>query len=158
MSYTLESYDQLSGTLYSLQCDMPDGITFLPDNLEESKTTDDFIFPDSTSELRKILRKSNCEFKDLIDGPQKYRVQRNADWVSPIIFIGQSILSREVAMSFAINLISSYVYDLFKGDVDNKIVKCEIVFQDGARKVKKIKFEGTAAQLSELPSIINKIK
>ena len=86
MDYKIEPYDQLLVYLESLGCRMPDGIAFLPENLNDSKSPSDFIFLDSTSELKKILRQGNCQYVDLSEAPPRYRVQKNDEWICPMIF------------------------------------------------------------------------
>jgi hypothetical protein len=127
MPYKIESYDNLHDILSGLGCNVPESITILPENLTESKSTEDFIYTDSKSDLKKLIRQSEYQYQELYEGKQKYRLQRNADWVCPAIYLGTAVLTNENVVSFIINLISSYAYDKLKGEHPSKTIKCEII-------------------------------
>lgn len=74
--------------------------------------------------------------------------------------IGFSVLSENPQLiEISISLISSYLYDLFKGSGGNKKVKFDIVIgNENNKSFKKISYEGDIDGVKELNSIIKNLK
>ena len=61
-------------------------------------------------------------------------------------------------VSIALNLLSSYIYDRFKGTTGSKKVKLEIYVEVKKNKsVKKIVYDGDASELDKLKEIIKNL-
>ena len=81
------------------------------------------------------------------------------DWIAPTIFIAASLLSQDPNFaSLAINIISNYLTDWFKGVPGRKNVKLDVVVERQARKTYvKISYDGDVEGMSEIPEIVKKV-
>ena len=119
----------------------------------------EYIYSESTTDVRKALRSENLIIEYLTIDKPLLRARKSADWFGPILFISYSVLSENpTIIGISLNLISSYLYDYFKGAiVETKKVKFEIVIETKKRKIlKKIKYEGTVEGIKELTEVIKR--
>ena len=128
----------------------------MPENLEEAKSKEEFIFSDSLSDIEKIFKENNVSFSQLGGFSDQYRIRKNADWWGPSLFFGASILSENSnVVSIALNVLSNYLTDFFKGSFSDKKVKIEIYVEERKDvKFKKITYEGGVEGIKELEKII----
>lgn len=156
MNYKIEEYNHLAKEFKRLDLDISSSIIFLPENLEESKSKEDFIFSDSVSDIEKIFRENNVPFSQLGGYSDQYRIRKNADWWGPALYFGASMLSENTTVvSIALNVLSNYLTDFFKGSFSEKKVKIEIYVEERKNvKFKRIIFEGSAEEIKELEKII----
>ena len=156
MNYKIEEYNHLAKEFKRLDLDISSSIIFLPENLEEAKSKEDFIFSDSISDIEKIFRENNVSFSQLGGYSNLYRVRKNADWWGPALYFGASMLSENsTVVSIALNVLSNYLTDFFKGSFSEKKVKIEIYVEERKDvKFKKITYEGNVEGIKELENII----
>lgn len=156
MNYKVEEYNHLAEKFRRLELDISSSLIFLPENLEEAKSKEEFIFSDSLSDIEKIFRENNVSFSQLGGYSDQYRVRKNADWWGPAIYFGASMLSENsTAVSIALNVLSNYLTDFFKGSFGDKKVKIEIYVEERQDlKFKKITYEGGVEGIKELENII----
>jgi hypothetical protein len=154
MNYIIEDSD-LFTKISSLNLSIPESITFLPENIEKVNNENELIFADSTIDIRKLFRLNSVETTELIPISKSYN-RKAADFYGPAIFVSLSMLSENPnVVSVALNLLSSYIYDRFKGTTGSKKVKLEIYVETKKNKaVKKIIYDGDASELHKLKDII----
>ena len=76
------------------------------------------------------------------------------DWFGPTIFIPLMVISQNPnIVSFCLNIISNYVYDLFKGKNKDPSINCSFLYEDKQKK-KKIEYEGPVSGLKEIEKIM----
>ncbi|MFV8334730.1 hypothetical protein ACNQF7_01445 [Flavobacterium sp. RSP29] len=157
MSHTIEHFDPGKESDL-LECVTNNDLIFLPENLEADAL--EYVYPESTSDLRKIFRANNLSAFYLCSDKPMLRARKSADWFGPTLFINYAILTENPDLiSISLNLISSYLYDFFKGSPNNKNVKFEIVIQNKKEKgFQKIKYEGNIEGIKELSGIIKQLK
>ena len=56
-------------------------------------------------------------------------------------------------VSFCLNIISNYVYDLFKGKNKDPSINCSFIYEDKQKK-KKVEYEGPVSGLKEIEKIM----
>lgn len=154
MNYIIED-SNLFTKISSLNLSIPESITFLPENIENVNNQNELIFTDSTIDIKKLFRLNSVETAELIPISKSYN-RKAADFYGPAIFISLSMLSENPnVVSVALNLLSSYIYDCFKGTTGSKKVKLEIYVETKKNKtVKKIIYDGDASELDKLKDII----
>lgn len=157
MNYIIEDSD-LFTKISSLNLSIPNAITFLPENIEKVDSENELIFADSTIDIKKLFRLNSVETGELIPISKSYN-RKAADFYGPAIFISLSMLSENPnVVSVALNLLSSYIYDRFKGTTGNKKVKIEIYVETKKNKsVKKIVYDGDVGELDKLNEIIKNL-
>lgn len=156
MNYKVEEYNQLVEEFRRLDLDVSSSLIFLPENLEEAKCKEEFVFSDSLSDIEKIFRENDIPFIQLGGYSGQYRVRKNADWWGPALYFGASMLSENSTfVSIALNVLSNYLTDFFKGSFSDKKVKIEIYVEERRGvKFKKITYEGGLEGIKELENII----
>jgi hypothetical protein len=157
MNYIIEDFDPGKQSDL-LQCVTNNDLIFLPENIEDDVLQ--YVYPESTSDIRKVFKANNLATFYLCSDKPKLRARKSADWFGPALFINFAILSQNPDLiNIALNLISSYLHDFFKGSPNNKKVKFEIVVQTKQEKgFQKIKYEGDIDGIKELDAVIKQLK
>ena len=70
-----------------------------------------------------------------------------------------TLLSNPNVVSVALNIVSSYIYDFFKGNPGRKTVAIDIfVEQQGDKTVKKISYKGGPEGIKDLANVIKQLE
>ncbi|WP_405569676.1 hypothetical protein [Winogradskyella sp. Asnod2-B02-A] len=159
MNYKIEESNLLE-KLSELEIDIPESLTFLPENISEVSNKSDFIFADSTTDFKKVFRLNNIAAAQLNSDSSIYRNRKSADYYGPAIFISLSMLSEnQHLIAIAINVASEYCKDFFKGTLGKKKVKLDIYVETHKKKtVKKISYEGDSEGIKDLVDVIKSVK
>lgn len=159
MDYTITE-TKLASILEKFKLQMPENLSFLPENIEDAENAKDLIYPDTLTELRKTLRLQQVTVSTLEDTKPQLLGRKSADLYLPSLFIGVgAVLSNPNLVSVALNIVSSYVYDFFKGNPGKKTVALEIyVEQQGDKIIKKIKYRGDPEGIKELSKVIKQLE
>ncbi|WP_299212550.1 hypothetical protein [uncultured Dokdonia sp.] len=159
MNYKIEESNLLE-KLSELEIEIPESLTFLPENISEVSNKSDFIFADSTTDFKKVFRLNNLGATELNSDSSIYRSRKSADYYGPAIFISLSMLSEnQHLIAIAINVASEYCKDFFKGTIGKKKVKLDIYVETHKKKtVKKISYEGDSEGIKDLTEIIKSLK
>lgn len=160
MEQIIEKYINLNDRLTELECITTNSICFLPENIVDAKSVSEFIYIDSTQTVKKLFKKNNISVETLDSNPTRFRQKRSSDWFAPTLFIGFSLLSDNSTMvSLALNVISNYLTDFFKGNFGEKKVKMEIIIETFPKKTyKRLIYEGNTEGLKNLEVIIKSLK
>ena len=134
-------------------------IILIPDNwLHDGQ---DPVYPTTLDPVRKLFKLNKLTYEPLypIIDSVKYRDNRSIDWVAPIMLVTASFVSENpAAISIALNVISTYVVDIFKGLNKTPNIKLSIVLQKSDKAdVRKVNYEGPASGLTELDNVIKNI-
>lgn len=146
------------------KCNLSNKFVFLPENIESANSNDEYIFTDTLTDLNKIFRSKNIEFEIFGGNSGLQRSRKSADLYLPAILISYAVLSENANLiSVALNLISNYVTDFFKGSKNSKKVNLEIYVETEETKktkkiIKKITYQANSEGLKELPEILKSIK
>jgi hypothetical protein len=145
--------------LKNIDCCKPSDFCFLPENIETAKSVNNFVFSESTPTIQKLFKKHEIPEEKISDNKYVYRHRHSVDLYGPIIFISYSLLTENSSLiSIALNVISNYVFDYFKGSFGTHKVKFEFVVEVEENRVyKKINYEGGAEGLKNIENIIKTI-
>lgn len=160
MDYKVEEVD-ITTKLTNLGLTLPDSLAFFPENFENANVADDFIFTDSMLDLNKIFKQEkNISINALGNDTEKYRSRKNADVYLPAMFFALSVITENPAIvSISLNVLSSYVYDFFKGTLGQKTAHIDLYIETKEKgKVKKISYKGSADGLKDLEKVIKAMK
>lgn len=160
MSYKTEPFNQLVNSISKHAIDLDKGVYFIPENIFDSEETSNFIYSETTSDLKKIFRKSNVPINYLTEDKPLLFSRKSADWFGPTLMFSFSVLVHNPHLiGISLNLISNYLYDFFKGKTGDKSVKFEVIVE---RKKKeefvKINYEGSIEGIAELERVIKSSK
>lgn len=92
-----------------------------------------------------------------LNEPTMLLEQRSGEWFAPAMLItSQFMASHPNVVSIACNLVSSYIYDIFKGTAKPKVRMTVLCERKGTSKVFRIDYEGDVEGLSSLQTAIEK--
>jgi len=156
MNYKIEKFTELDE--FQLLSDKE--ICFLPENLVETSITSEFIYSETTTDLRKIFKKEKLIIDYLTEDKPLLRSRKSADWFGPTILLGITVLTEnQHLIGLTINVISSYLYDFFKGSIGNKKIKFDIVLENQkGKEYQKITYEGDIEGVKNLVNVIKQLK
>jgi hypothetical protein len=160
MNYKIENYNEIENKLDLLDSSSDNVFYFIPENINENINSSEYIYTETTTDIRKLFKSENIDIEYLTNDRPLLRSRKSADWFGPTLFITFSLLSENSTMiGISLNLISSYLYDNFKGITGNKKVKFEIIIESKKKKeYKKINYEGSIEGIKELESLIKQLK
>jgi hypothetical protein len=159
MDYVIEELDLVS-KLDELHLALPEKLSFGPENLESVGIKDDFVFAESVVDLGKLFKSNGIEVGFLGGDTELYRARKNADIYLPAIFFGISqITENPTIVSVALNVLSSYVFDFFKGGFGRKTAHIEFYLETKEKGiVKKLSYKGDAEGLKNLDKVIKSLR
>jgi len=161
MSISIDEYVNVEDRALALDCDIPTSLALLPRNFSTAKSKNELAYESSAATVRTLFRQNQLpETKLEKEGDRFNRiVEQGNDWIAPTIFIAASLLSQDPNFaSLAINIISNYLTDWFKGIPGRKNVKLDVVVERQARKTYvKISYDGDVEGMSEIPEIVKKV-
>ena len=137
---------------------MPTELMFLPSNLEEAGSTQDFMIRGEAATLQKILRLSGIyvEFMNKSGTETRFIHNKSFEWGMPIIlFTAEIIRTNPDLISLVLDIVKKHIADLFKGLANSKTISVEIVVEK--RKggtFQKISYEGDLEGLSKLAEMV----
>jgi len=146
--------------LSELNLNLTEGLTFLPEEIETISSSDDLVFADSLTQIRKLFKANNVEFTTLGAEASKFRARKTADIYLPGLFISVGLLSdNPAAISVALSVLANYVTDFFKGTVGSKKASLDIYVEKTDKKiVTKISYTGDSEGIKNLEGIIKELK
>lgn len=159
MKTTVTDYVCVAERAIALGCQVPTGMTLLPDNFETATARVDLLFRSEAATIKTLFRNNQFPLTDLLPTGERAPSihNKNFEW-APALFISAAMLSENPdAVSVALGIISNYATDFFKG-MGHKNVRLVIVVEKKKNHTcKKISYEGDIAGLSSLPEVIQKI-
>lgn len=158
--YSIEKYYLVNESISKHEINLGQEIYFVPENLDEAELSSEFIYSESVSEIRKIFKKENIPINYLTNDKPLLRSRKSADWYGPTLLFGISLLTESpYLIGISLNLISSYLYDFFKGINGSKSVRFEVIVEVNEEKeFKKIKYDGSIEGIAELEKVIKSLK
>jgi hypothetical protein len=125
--------------------------------LPEDWNGDTHIYPGTTESLVKLFKKHSAPVELLDDkGSILMRDNRSTDWVSPTLFVTQLLITQDPnAVALALNIISTYVTDFFKGSKNDPTVRIKVIYSKTKTKEhREMRYEGPASKISELKDLL----
>lgn len=162
MTIQISEYIDVKKRALELRCNAPSKLAILPRNFKSAKSKDELLHEGSVSTIRVLWRQAGIsETRIEKEGERFPVIQEKAfeEWIGPIIFVGASMLSQNPhTISVALEVISNYLTDWFKGVPGDKRVKLDVVVEETKVKVcKRIHYEGNIEGLQELPRIVREV-
>jgi hypothetical protein len=157
MSIAVGDYLDVQMRLSELGLPSATGLTLLPTNLSSAPTAGDLLQASEAATVRSLFRSAGLGFAELPDRAHGIRyVQNNAaDWVGPIIFVAGSLWSQNpLAVSVALNVISNYLTDFFKGAKTRTAKLDFIVEKTKDSTYKHLTYEGDIEGIAALEKVI----
>lgn len=160
MNHKIEEVNNIKSLLDKHSIELSQTLVFIPENFNSCDNSSDFIYSETTTDLRKVFRNNNEDIRYLTDDKPLLRSRKSADWIGPSILICLSaLIENPNLLNVSLNLISNYLYDFFKGVVSDKKVKFEVIIESKKKEeFKKVTYEGSIEGIPELESVIKRLK
>ena len=117
----------------------------------------DYVYPTSLVSVVKLLKQKNIPVDTLhpIDATTLLQDNRAIDWISPTVVISSLLLTQQPDLvSIALNIISNYVTDIFKGINADPKVKLNILQVAENGKTQRVEYAGPVSGLSEVIEVV----
>jgi hypothetical protein len=125
-------YVSVANRAAELGCELSSGITILPENFEQVGNSAQLLHRSEAATVKSLFRQNQIPLATLMpsSGQSGYVQNNGFEWVGPTLFISAGFLSGNPnAASIAINVLSNYITDFFKGLSGSQRVKLEIVVE-----------------------------
>ena len=123
-SLSSEEYLDVRERAETLQCSLEPILTFLPGNLEDAASADDFVIRGGVTTIRKVLEGGGVPAATLAAGrdqPPRFIHNKSHDWAVPIIFVSAELMKTSPDLiGVAIDLIRDYALSIFNGSGSDK--------------------------------------
>ncbi len=149
-------------TDYNFSYDLSDkdlqSVLILPSGINEKfKGRKVTLYTESSISVLKKLKQNAIKADFAIGSPVNsiYIDNRSNDWVGPTLYFSFLLISQNPAIvSICLNVLSAYIYDIFKGKSEDPNMKCSFVIEDKQKK-RKIEYEGPVSGLNMVEEIVN---
>lgn len=162
MSVEVSDFINVHQKLNELGAEYPtDGMALLPPNISTAESIGDLKQASEAATIRKLLRQSDVPVRDILSKEKRppYVKNKSSDWVSPIIFVSATLWSNNPDLvSVALNIVSSYIYDTFKGVTGSRTAKISVVIEDPNGKSTRIDYEGPSDAMKDLAKLVKEAK
>ncbi|MGD0207474.1 MAG: hypothetical protein ABSC89_07715 [Verrucomicrobiota bacterium] len=161
MSFAVTEYCDVSERARALGINEPTGLALLPRNFVDANGASDLLHESSVQTVRSLFRQNRInETRIEKDGQKIPTIQENEfSLILPTLFVGGLILTGNPhLLSIALNVISNYATDFFKGITGRKKVELDVIVQNkNGKGSKKIHYEGGPEGLKEITEIAGKV-
>jgi hypothetical protein len=161
MAVTVEDFCIVADRCKSLGLLHPKGLAILPRNFGSTARLSEIVHEDSTATIRKLFLERGIQESKVENPGQKLpRIQENAaDLLLPTLFVTVSLYSENpYLVSLALNILSEYAMDFFKGSPRNRTVNLSVVVERDEKKVsKRILYKGDVSGMKDLEPAIRKL-
>lgn len=158
MTTIISDYISVSGRLEELGARYPIGLALLPANFESAESTDSFRQLSTAATVKTLFRNNGIPQDDIVDRAKRppYIQNNSFELILPTLFVSATLISENpTLLAIALNVISSYAVDFFKGMSGDKTVKAEVVVEKTKSKTcKKITYSGPVDGLKELAKVV----
>lgn len=160
MEVQVTEYIDVQKRATELDCNIPTGLAILPRNFETAESKEELFHEDSTITIRTLWRQNKIAETRLEGEGRKFPSiqEKYFEWIGPTIFIGASLYTQNPTLvNIALNVLSNYVTDFFKGHLGDHSVSVNLVFEkvskhgdDEERSYKLVNLKGTVDDLNKL--------
>ena len=155
---SVSEVDQLAVRLQELGLKSPTSICIVPSNYASAITFGDLFVPPSAADLRPLFREAGVSLETISPDGEGflYRDDRDSTLIMPVIFFGMSYWSGNLdAITVALDVITNYVTDFFRGKAGNKNVRCSVLVETDTKKtVRRIEYDGPPESFDKLVDAI----
>ena len=120
-----------------LGCSIPTDLAILPRNFETAESKDELYHENVVVDIRSLWRQAGVVETRLEGDGKKFLTidEKNADWIGPTVFIGGSLLLQNPTMlNIALNVLSNYITDFFKGHPGKHEASVKFVYEKETTK------------------------
>ncbi len=159
MTATIHPYPDVHATATALGCQDPDKFALLPRGFESAKSKSDLLHEGNADTVRKLLRNANLVESPLEATGERFpSIQENDfTWVGPTLFISASLLSDNPnVVSVALNVLSNYLTDFFKGVTGSRRVTFDVVVErTKTKRSVRVHYDGTPEDFVHFADAVN---
>lgn len=141
-----------------LDCQVPSEFAILPRNFLQAKTKGELFQESDTATLRILFRQAHLKETRLEREGESFHEAMEHGFVEvvvPTLFFTFAALGQDPNLtSVALNVVSNYLYDFFKGRTEDKVARVNIVVKTRSQEFRKVEYSGPVAGLDALSAIV----
>lgn len=136
MMSQVTNYFDIKAKVATLGCNMPSGVTVLPQNIQSAKLKNEICYENLDLELRDAFRQNGIIGTSLEESEEdaiQVRLRESAfiEWIPPIIFISSQLLQENPSLiDLVLNIVSNFLYDKFKTVLSRELTTTDVVEVD----------------------------
>jgi preprotein translocase subunit SecF len=160
MDTKIEDYVDVDERLVQLGCKEASGITLLPTNFKSASKIEEFRQEAEAATVKTLFREAGIPLTEIVDREQRPKyIQNNfAEWVGPTLLISSALWSQnQYAVTLALNIISNYLTDLFRGTKANNVKLNFVIRTTKSQTYKHISYEGNVAGIANLEKLLRDV-
>jgi hypothetical protein len=159
MTVTYSEAPSVAQRAAELGLSTPTGITVLPQNFFEANTAAELVHDRDVLTIRKLWRQAGIVETPLEpeDQPFPRSLNRSANWVTPVVFVGGLLLSENpLAVSLALNIVTDRLTDLFRWRLGDHDVTLDVIVEKHPElgTSKRISYKGPLEGIRQLGKVI----
>lgn len=162
MPVEISDYVEIEQRCSLLGIQRPEGFCILPRNFEHAESLSELCHESSALTMKTLFRQARLPITvyQPSDAPLSYIQENDNSWAAPVLFLTVTALSENAhCLSVALNVISNYVTDLFKGSPETTSVKLTVIIEKSQTKssnkiTKKYSYTGPSDKINELARMI----
>jgi hypothetical protein len=139
----------------------PERIAVLPANFETAVSSAQLLYPSEAATVKTLFRSNRIPLDNLMSSSESSRYIHNNDfeWLAPTLFVSWGIISEnQTFVTVALNVLSNYITEFFRGIPGTRKVKFDIVVERNVEGIcRKISYQGTPEGIRSLPEVIRKL-
>jgi hypothetical protein len=143
---------------YEIDEQLENDVLILPYSTDaEIKESEDIVYLQSSISVLKKLTQNGVKVSFAVGEMEScsYIENRSVEWFGPTLFFSLAAISQNPnIVSICLSVLSSYIYDIFKGKNENPNIRCSFVIEDKKKK-KKIDYKGPVSGMKDVEKIIN---
>jgi hypothetical protein len=159
MSTEVRDYIAVSAKLTQFGINPPIGVAILPSNLADAQSTAELRQLAESETVKKLFRANNIAYSELFgaDDQPTYLQQYGFEWFGPTLFFTAAALSQDpTLLNVSLNIISNYLYDLFKGAKDGT-ASLDVIIERPDGSCKKVNYKGPPEGLADVADIVREL-
>lgn len=159
MSIEVRDHISIAEKLESFGVAAPNGLAILPFNLATATSKDELRQHVESDTVRTLLLCNNIPHVEIFDESDQppYLQQYGSDWFGPTLFISAAVMLQSPhVLTVTLGIISSYLYDQFKGSKSGN-TSLDVIVQDESGCCKTVIYKGPSEGLSEVADIVKSL-
>lgn len=160
MTTTLGEFTNVRERALELGLEPVGKIALLPRGFESGGVSDFLVYDVETATLRKLLAESGIEAQQPypVDGAGAVYVEKYADWIAPLVFIGsQILLGNPQTVSLLLSVIEHFAVRVTRGRQHPNVKLSFVLEVEEGRTYKRLSYEGPPKSIKDIETVIKGI-
>jgi len=166
MKIQVSDFVNVKAKAEALGCNIPTAITVMPYEFENAQSKSALCYEGAAQTLKRLFQDNGITQTPLEqegeEFPSLLKESSVEEWIGPTVFVSFTLLSQNPNLiSIALNVISNYLTDWFKGSGNKFILlnkaTLDLVVELKNGDCKKLHYEGTGSDLGQVADVVREL-